>query len=85
MLNGLHITEDGTQKWYHNNKLHRLNGPAFISSEFKAWWSYGVRHRTDGPAVEWFDGYQEWFLNGISLTESEYKNHLIQHNIKSIL
>ena len=24
----------------------------------------GKRHRTDGPAVEWADGYKEWWLNG---------------------
>lgn len=26
---------------------------------------YGLRHRTDGPAIEWAHGTNEWFLNGI--------------------
>ena len=25
----------------------------------------GLRHREDGPAVEWSDGSKEWFINGI--------------------
>ena len=24
----------------------------------------GERHRLDGPAVEWIDGYKEWWVNG---------------------
>jgi hypothetical protein len=26
--------------------------------------SYGQRHRTDGPAVEWVNGGKYWYLNG---------------------
>ena len=22
-----------------------------------------IRHREDGPAVEWFDGYKSWYIN----------------------
>ena len=28
MKNGLHIDEDGTKRWYLNDKLHRTDGPA---------------------------------------------------------
>jgi hypothetical protein len=31
---------------------HRLDGPAYESGyRTKEWWQYGVRHRSDGPAV----------------------------------
>ena len=30
----------------------------------KFWRLNGERHREDGPAVEWADGYKAWFLNG---------------------
>jgi hypothetical protein len=30
----------------------------------REWYVNGVRHRTDGPAVEWADGDREWWLNG---------------------
>ena len=32
------------------------NGP-------KRWHLNGQRHRTDGPAVQWYDGSKEWYLN----------------------
>jgi len=32
----------------------------------------GVRHRDDGPAVEWNSGYTEWYLNGEDYTEAEF-------------
>jgi len=30
----------------------------------KEWWLNGERHRTDGPAIEWYNGSKEWYLNG---------------------
>jgi hypothetical protein len=37
-----------------------------------------IRHREDGPAVEWRNGHKEWFLNGILHREDgpaiEYKS-----------
>jgi hypothetical protein len=30
----------------------------------KGWYFNGVRHRSDGPAIEWTDGHKEWWLNG---------------------
>ena len=30
----------------------------------KLWCLNGRRHREDGPAVEWADGYKSWYLNG---------------------
>ena len=30
----------------------------------KHWWLNGLRHREDGPAVEFADGHKEWYLNG---------------------
>ena len=28
------------------------------------WYQNGLKHRIDGPAVEWADGTNEWWLNG---------------------
>ena len=30
----------------------------------KFWIQNGRYHREDGPAIEWYDGTKEWFLNG---------------------
>jgi len=32
----------------------------------------GQLHRTDGPAVEYINGYCFWYLNGKSYTEQRY-------------
>lgn len=58
MENGLHIDKVGTQRWYLNDLLHREDGPAIIHAEM------GRRTREDGPAVEYSDGYKEWYLAG---------------------
>lgn len=29
-------------------------------------------HRTDGPAIEWFDGTVEWYLEDIELTFKQW-------------
>ena len=29
------------------------------------WYQHGVLHRTDGPAVEFFNGGKEWYQNGL--------------------
>jgi thermostable 8-oxoguanine DNA glycosylase len=42
----------------------------------KCWLLNGELHREDGPAIEYANGYKEWYLNGISITEKEFnKKH----------
>ena len=35
-----------------------------VSEDKTEWFLNGKRHRVDGPAVEWANGYKSWFLNG---------------------
>ena len=42
----------------------------------KLWCLNGRRHREDGPAVEWADGYKSWYLNGTSYTEKEFNEKM---------
>ena len=35
-----------------------------VSEDKTEWHLNGKRHRVDGPAVEWANGYKSWFLNG---------------------
>lgn len=39
----------------------------------RVWLIHGHRHRTDGPAVERDNGPAEYWVNGIRLTEQEYR------------
>lgn len=36
------------------------------------WHLNGKLHREDGPAVEFSDGINLWYLNGVNLTETEF-------------
>ena len=66
MKSKLIIHENGTQEWRSaNGNPHRLDGPAIIHIDgYQAWFINGLRHRTDGPAIQ-ADSYQEWYLNGL--------------------
>jgi hypothetical protein len=44
----------------------------------KRWYNEeGKYHRIDGPAIEWSDGYKEWWVNGVRYTEEEF-NELVK-------
>ena len=67
------IDSDGTKRWYLDNTLHRVDGPAIEYADgSKSWWLNDKRHRVDGPAVEWADGYKSWYLNGKGLTFKQW-------------
>ena len=58
------VDEAGTQRWYVNDQLHQLDGPAVIwASGTQEWWANDQLHRLDGPAVIWANGDQEWYVN----------------------
>ena len=42
----------------------------------KEWHLNGVRHRENGPAVEYNNGDKSWFLNGNPYPESDYWKEL---------
>jgi hypothetical protein len=69
---------NGSKEWWLDDKLHRQarnsgldpnggepDGPAIEYDGRKEWWRFGVRHRVDGPAIEYGSGRKEWWLNGI--------------------
>ena len=63
------------KKFYYNKngRLHREDGPAFISADGdKYWYIHGRLHRENGPAIERDDGHKEWYLNGKKYTEEEF-------------
>ena len=60
------IDEDGAINYYWGDLLHNGTGPAYISpsGEHREYWVRGLRHRTDGPAVELPNGDYEYWENG---------------------
>jgi hypothetical protein len=39
----------------------------------KLWAINGIRHREDGPAVEFTNGDKQWYVKGVRMTEEEFK------------
>ena len=35
----------------------------------QAWYENDRRHRTDGPAIVWRDGTEEWWVGGVNITQ----------------
>jgi hypothetical protein len=53
----------------------------------KLWNLFGKRHREDGPAVEYADGDNHWYLNGRLLTEAQHKEQMnppVEMNMEEI-
>jgi hypothetical protein len=49
--------------------LENLNGDKFYYFQGN---HYRLFHRTDGPAIEYADGKNEWYLNGKHLSLNEW-------------
>jgi hypothetical protein len=60
------IATDGSQRWYSEGRLHRVDGPALIHANGTSYWyRHGRKHRDDGPAVEYPSGQKEWYRDGM--------------------
>lgn len=46
------------------NELHNPFGPAIITKDRKEYLIHNQHHRVDGPAIEYANGNQEWYLAG---------------------
>lgn len=68
---------DGTKKWFKEDYLHRIDGPAveYVDGT-KFWFKEGKRHRLDGPAFEIVDGDKYWYVED-KLIRREYGVYLI--------
>ena len=59
------IDDFGTRKWFFNDLLHRITGPAIdCKNGKKEWWQNGLRHRINAPAMTWPNGKSEYWVNG---------------------
>ena len=56
---------DGSLEYYLGDDLHNVDGPAVVNGRHQEWWIHGLRHRDNGPAVEYSDGSQEYWLYGM--------------------
>lgn len=56
------------------SRIIMIKNPGHKSSDgTRYWWNdSGSLHREDGPAVVYYDGSKEWFLDGEKLTQIEH-------------
>jgi len=54
--------------------LHPNFTGVFENSEGRFWFRNGIEHREDGPAVEYAEGREAWYLRGQIVSEEEHKN-----------
>jgi hypothetical protein len=40
------------------------------------WYQNGLRHRLDGPAIEWADGDKSWYIEDEKYTEAEFSQKM---------
>jgi hypothetical protein len=76
MLEFLLENSSGRRHGFEALAYHRLDGPAFVSSSLtntKEWWQYGVRHRSDGPAVIGL-GHHDYYSPVGPAKETDWKN-----------
>ena len=60
------IEDDDTIHYYPGDLHHNPEGPAVVAFEGRQmeYWLKGLRHRIDGPAIEYLDGDYEYWENG---------------------
>ena len=61
-----YVYNNGSEKWYKNDKPHHGDGPAVIHANgYQEYYIDDKLHREDGPAIIYADGYQEYWINGV--------------------
>ena len=60
------IEDDGTIHYYLGDLHYNPDGPAVIgfAGRHKEYWFKGLRHRIEGPAIEYLDGDYEYWQKG---------------------
>lgn len=78
--------------WYQHGLKHRDNNlPASIRFnrknilDRKEWWKNGLYHRENGPAIEYRNGYHEWWIYGEQYTEVEFNQIIAKKNLNAVL
>ena len=69
---------------YRKNKASGDRGPDYIyPNGTKKWIVNNKFHRTDGPAIEWYGGIVQWWINDELLDRLEVDDWMEKNGIKS--
>ncbi len=71
------------KQWYVHGKLHRTDGPAYISfydgkPVRERWYRNGKFHTPNGPNIDHYNGriIHEWFDNGVPIAKREQPSYI---------
>lgn len=71
------VFPDGTRAYLLSGELHREDGPARAAPNGDmTWLRNGREHRDDGPAVIFYDGGQQYWLNGMRVSETTWRESM---------
>ncbi len=75
------------QRVYYNNslKLHSLDNPSICNTNQKFFYKDGNFHRENGPAIDYGNGYKNYYLNGKYYEEKEYWSIIKKIRFKAYL
>ena len=60
-----HVDDRGVVRWFHDDQLHRTDGPAVVwGNGTHQWYYHGKFHREDGPAITYSCGTRKWYSHG---------------------
>lgn len=69
--------------------MKQLNGEyeeiSITGKKFHSWYKNNLLHREDGPAIEWEDGQQQWWIEGVEYKEEEFNTYMKKKNLKDSL
>ena len=68
----------GAKLWLKNGKIHREDGPAYLTNynKYTEWYFEGKRHRLGGPAIEPDKYSEQWYIEGNRYTDfDDYARH----------
>jgi len=57
---------------YYIQAYPTFTGCLINKSGYKVWYKDGLKHREDGPAIEWKNGDKKWWLNNVQYTKQEW-------------
>lgn len=73
------------EKWYQEDKLHRIGGPALRHKDTLMWYKEGRLHNLEGPAVIDPGGPKQYWIEGHKMTEKEWKKAIASKKRKGLL
>lgn len=83
MKNGVIVDKQGSKRYYENDQLHRLDGPAVEGADgIHDWYFYG---KYKGTSISNNDGTFNHYINGNAIPLEKFKSILMSNELNETL